>query len=62
MPGESVSAVAKERFNQYGLAVGIEFTIAKTRAGRSLEIHCKHFGDEKANKHKLNDSLVRKTR
>ncbi|KAK5948003.1 hypothetical protein OHC33_010987 [Knufia fluminis] len=59
-PGESISSVAKERSNQYGLAVGIEFTIAKNRAGRSLEIHCKHFGDEKDNKHKLKDSLVRK--
>ena len=32
-PGETISSVAKERFNQYGLSVGIEFTIAKTRAG-----------------------------
>lgn len=59
-PGDTISSVAKERFNQYGLAVGVEFVIAKTRAGRSIEIHCKHFGEDKANKHKSKDSLVRK--
>ena len=59
-PSNSISSVAKERFSHYGLAVGLEFVIAKVRAGRSLEIHCKHFGDKTANKHKLEDSLVRK--
>jgi len=59
-PGETISSVAKERFNQYGLSVGIEFTIAKTRAGRSIEIHCKHFGEEKDNFYKLKSPIVRK--
>lgn len=59
-PGGSISTVAKERFLQYGLAVGIEFVISKTRTSRSLELTCKHFGDEKSNKHKLKDSMVRK--
>jgi len=58
--GDTISSVAKERLNQYGLGVGIEFTIAKTRAGRSLELHCKHFGKKKDNYYKLKDSVVRR--
>ena len=59
-PGDSISSVAKERFRMYGLAVGMEFTIAKVRTGRSVEIHCKHFGVEKDNFHKIKDLVVRK--
>lgn len=59
-PGEKLSTKIRDRMNSYGLIAGCEFVISKVCSGRSIEVTCKHFGFEKANKHNLKDEVVRK--
>lgn len=57
--GEKISEIAKDRLNDYGLVVGCEFAVKKVRPGKSIELACKHHRLEKANRHGLQDPIVR---
>jgi hypothetical protein len=60
LPGEVLSHKIRDRLNDYGLIAGIEFTIGKNRRGVSIEVICKHFGEETTNKRGLKDKVVRR--
>lgn len=59
-PGEIINYFIRDRLNDYGLVINIEFVISKYRKGVSFEILYKHYNKTTVNLHRLNDKIIRK--